>query len=602
MRRYIIIFFFLSVLIPVFAQQNNTESTEQVIENSSTGDDYNPEEWAENLEYFKTHPINLNTAAAKELRKLNLLSTYQIKSLLDYRSKNGFFKSIYELKLIYGWDEETIKSVLPYIMVKDPELDFQLKHNYGEHRVLARTSFHSFSNDSDYFTSSVKILTKYYYDLNDRIHAGFVTEKDYGETSFRGSNRTMDYVSGSLVLNNSGHVKTIAVGDYNACFGQGLMLWTGFGLGKTPYITNLSKNETGFTRYSSLDENRALRGAATTISLGQFDLSLFYSKRNIDANITEMDSSGKATEVSSIQITGLHTTASEIQDEKILPVQLAGTALRFQNHNFTSGLLFVNTRFGATFSPENTISNIPHFRGNEYSSIGANYKLFLSKTEWFGEAAMMDNKEYAYINGVVINLTSAISTSFLYRNYSKGYYALYSRCFADNSEPANEQGFFWGMQITPAYGMKINGYSDIFNHPWLKYYSNSPSYGKDYMIEMTYNVNENLTCYARLKQKHNQENAFSDTLIIDPLADQKRTTCRFQLSYKITERTELRNRIELCSYAKENTASEKGYYLHQDIVWRPEKKKISLWFRYAIFHTDGYNSRIYSYEIGRAHV
>ena len=49
-------------------------------------------------------------------------------------------------------------------------------------------------------------------------------------------------------------------------------------------------------------------------------------------------------------------------------------------------------------------------------------------------------------------------------------------------------------------------------------------------------------------------------------------------------------------FEKENNPSENGYMLYQDILFRSEKFPVEFTFRYALFGTDGYDSRIYTYE------
>jgi len=44
------------------------------------------------------------------------------------------------------------------------------------------------------------------------------------------------------------------------------------------------------------------------------------------------------------------------------------------------------------------------------------------------------------------------------------------------------------------------------------------------------------------------------------------------------------------------TDTEKGYLIYQDILYRPDHFPLEATFRYSLFSTDGYNSRIYTYE------
>jgi hypothetical protein len=45
-----------------------------------------------------------------------------------------------------------------------------------------------------------------------------------------------------------------------------------------------------------------------------------------------------------------------------------------------------------------------------------------------------------------------------------------------------------------------------------------------------------------------------------------------------------------------NRETELGYMVLHDIVYQPLSKPVSFSFRYALFDTDGFNTRIYAYE------
>ena len=49
-------------------------------------------------------------------------------------------------------------------------------------------------------------------------------------------------------------------------------------------------------------------------------------------------------------------------------------------------------------------------------------------------------------------------------------------------------------------------------------------------------------------------------------------------------------------YNKESEKEEKGFLFYQDITYKPIHNKYSGTFRFAVFDTDSYNSRIYTYE------
>ncbi len=59
---------------------------------------------------------------------------------------------------------------------------------------------------------------------------------------------------------------------------------------------------------------------------------------------------------------------------------------------------------------------------------------------------------------------------------------------------------------------------------------------------------------------------------------------------------QLKNRIELSGYSKEVSETAYGYVLYQDISCSPFRLPLTLTARFALFETESYNARIYTYE------
>src|SRR4051794_19967000 len=79
------------------------------------------------LEYFRKHPININATSADELQQLKILTEPQLLSLMQYEKFAGILIDIYELQAIPGFDLNTIKKLLPYIIVGEA---FSMKETF----------------------------------------------------------------------------------------------------------------------------------------------------------------------------------------------------------------------------------------------------------------------------------------------------------------------------------------------------------------------------------------------------------------------------------------------------------------------------------------
>ena len=75
-----------------------------------------------------------------------------------------------------------------------------------------------------------------------------------------------------------------------------------------------------------------------------------------------------------------------------------------------------------------------------------------------------------------------------------------------------------------------------------------------------------------------------------------KNSVRFNINYKIGRDFTAGNKAEYAHYRNDDGSNEHGYFLCQDIAYKPEDKPYSLTFRYALFDAKDYNARIYAYE------
>lgn len=61
--------------------------------------------------------ININTASLEELQKINGVGEVKAKSIINYREKNGGFKSIDEMKNIEGIGDKTFEKMKDQITI-----------------------------------------------------------------------------------------------------------------------------------------------------------------------------------------------------------------------------------------------------------------------------------------------------------------------------------------------------------------------------------------------------------------------------------------------------------------------------------------------------
>jgi hypothetical protein len=605
------------------------QQLENIAENTENEDaDYTT--LTEVLIYSSENPINLNKTNKEELQALQLLNDIQINYLLSHIEKNGKLITIYELQGISGFDLQTIRKILPYVKVTDnfTSAHFNTKEMFknGQHSILLRygrtledqTGFSSTdssslykSMNSRYIGSPDKIYARYRFTYGTNISWGITAEKDQGELFFKnkqkytydwyekslnGNQKTgFDFYSAHFFLKNVKFIKALAVGDYQATFGQGLTIWSGQAFGKSSDIISAKKSGRGISPYTSVDENLFMRGAATTLGYKKMEATVFYSRKHIDANVSDTTDTGEAAQISSLQETGYHSTSGELADKDAILQTLIGGNVSYKGKKFNVGLSALSYQLDVDLKRTLSYYNQFEFSSSKNLNIGADYNLIHRNFNFFGEASMSKNGGKAFVNGVLISLDPRLSFTVMHRYYQRNFQNLLSNGFAESSTAANEKGVYIGLVAKPTNRTTITGYYDRFEFPWLKYQVNAPSYGNDYMAQFNYTPSKKMDMYVRIRTRDKQKNT-SDAAVIDYLVPVKQSNYRFNISYTITPSIKLKNRIELIDYKLDNNKTQKGYLVYQDIVYSKLGKPLSVTLRYALFQTDSYDARIYAYE------
>lgn len=568
------------------------------------------------LKIYQEHPLNLNFATAEELKQLIFLNDIQIHNLLEHIRKNGKLMTVYELQTIDGFTSDVIYKILPYIYVSDnisqPHFSFKEMCNYGNNQVIFRyqrvleeqagflsitDSIRNINPNSRYLGSPEKLYLKYDFNYYNNINWGITAEKDAGEEFFKGTQKNgFDFYSAHLCIRNMGFVKTLAIGDYNVLFGQGLTLWSGMGFGKSSDVIDIKKNTIGITPFTSIEENKFMRGIATTIGTKHLEWSLFYSSHKIDGNILIYDSlNNKTSLISSLQETGIHSTPNELSDKHSVNETLFGGYFTYKNQQLTIGTTAYKTLFSAELQRDTQPYNQFQFEGKENINVGIDYSYSLRNSNFFGEVSRSNNGTIAYINGMLICLDPKFSLSFLHRNYPKNYQNIFCNAFAENSTIANEKALYIGFVAKPHYLWTLTTYADNFTFPYMKYRTDAPSRGNDYLIQLDYKPSKKIEMYLRYREESKQINN-SGNNVINYLDNTLKQNIRFNMTYPISQAFNMKNRVEFSNYKIGENAIQYGYLIYQDVSYKKLNSPFTFSFRYAIFYSDTYDSRLYAFE------
>ena len=607
-----IVFSFIFGVSDLFAQEQKVDS-DRVIENilETTETEEQDNEVIQDLYYFVDNPLNINGASSEKLQRLYFLNSFQINNLKEYIEKRGNILSKYELQLVYGFDKDVIQRIEPFITfntdfhTSDRNFSFENYFKYSNNQLMLRTQrvmekasgYKDITDDGvdnpKYLGNPYKYYVQYKNRYSDFLRFGVTMEKDYGEEFFKGYNRMgFDYYSGYVSLRNTKIFDALILGDYHVRFGQGLTVWSGFSFGKTPYVLDIMKSRTGFDEYSSANENQFFRGAAISKTIGKLNVSAFYSKKAIDANLVNEN---KERIFTSFQNSGYHRKLSEIEDKNAVLEKVTGGDITFNLNRFKIGLSGIYYSYDAERLHDTVANNIYDFRGRENMNLGIHYQFQLGKFYFFGEESSSTGESFAFLNGVRGNIAQGVSLSLLHRYYQPEYTAVYSGAFSENSSNQNEEGWYLGLKTELVSDLTASMYLDVFRFPWLRFSVDAPSKGYEYLFDLNYSIGDKGRLSARLKNGIKGESFINETSSVNPVYDNNKQSYRLHFNYKISECFLLRNRITMSRYTQKEV-DESGWMVFQDLRYSVKNSHLKFDFRYAVFDTESYNTRIYAYE------
>ncbi|HNQ61844.1 MAG TPA: helix-hairpin-helix domain-containing protein [Bacteroidia bacterium] len=570
--------------------------TESFQENNSQ-EDY---QLFEAIELYTHSPLNINTCTENELIQFPFFNHQIAKQLIEHRLRFGKLISIEELQLIDGIEPDKIKSMKTLLTLgssaSQRKITIKSLLQDGENSILIRYQPNNYveEKNSEERGSPHKIYFRYKYQFADRVRFGITGEKDGGEKFFKGTNKTgFDFYSGNLIFKSKTFLKQITLGDYTVQSGQGLVLWSGMGFGKSSEVLNIQKQGSGVKPYTSVDENNFMRGIAISTSIKSWTTDIFFSSHKKDGNFVSGDPENAFT---AFQTSGYHRTAAEIEDRKNILETNMGGSVKKPIGNFSFGAVAYYTKLSNPLLKEISLNNLYDFRGKTNINYGINISYLYKNIHSFSEIARSQNGGTALLIGSVIHLHPKISYAFIIRNYEKNYQAALAKGFSENTKTTNEQGIFSSIQIKIPFNLTLSAYADYFVFPWSKFGVDGPSSGNEYLMQIKWRPKRSIESYLQMKSKIKEENTRPEGSSFNRILSNRRTNVRWHIRIKLNETWDWGNRIEKSFYEKANGESSSGIMIYQDILYHPLNFPLSVGIRYALFDTDNYDTRIYAYE------
>ena len=222
------------------------------------------EEEMERLSNFLQRPLKINQVTLERLVDSGLMDRYRAVSLSDYRARHGDVVSPVELSLVDGFGESFVKMLRPFISFESALLPGEKIRNKtflnADIHIKGGTKY----SDACQWMSGVKSKLEY----GEKCVASIAMTSPYGQFN----PDALNYSASVLMRFPRIHSKLVA-GDFNARFGQGLVLWNGLSLSSLSSPSAFMKNPVGLSLSSSYTGNYSFTGAGFESAFGRYVIS-----------------------------------------------------------------------------------------------------------------------------------------------------------------------------------------------------------------------------------------------------------------------------------------------------------------------------------------
>ena len=423
-------------------------------------------------------PIDLNNTSDEELTQLYFLSPRQIDDILMYADKHPF-QELYELRMIPSLEDYEIRDLLPFVKITQQTTDItntiypKEVFAHAKHEIITRLDARNIENFEG--TDPVYFHTRYRFDYQRKVIFGAQLRRPTG-----GLAADLQYGAYLQLRDITPHLHTLVAGNYQASFGQGLVLASVFHAGKSMYVQSVGQNIEGLRYYSSVD-GEGLHGAGATFRWEW----------------------GKATRLDATALYSMKRANDSTWHH------LVGANLSLRHKRLHFQLTALENIYTDSIRPyRDAAYNRHYFRGRNQAVLGASFRYNHGWFDAFGEVATAQNHQITNDQSPIINEkwgigvlagsrfypTSGISLIALYRYYSPFFDNVLGYAFSETSRIGDENGGYLAFDITRLAHWRFSGYADVFRFSGPKYgIPQYPSLGYDAMFELKYNRNHEIT-------------------------------------------------------------------------------------------------------------
>ena len=383
--------------------------------------------------------FDLNTVSVRQLEELPLMTRTIADSIVRYREVMGPYVAVTELQSLGILTREQYTVITTSLTVRDKpdhsrsgytllrySQTLQLRHGYRTNTYLGRPQQLVFRTR---YTARV-------------IDLGFTYEKDAGEVmSWSSLKNKQNHLVGYLRVRPAGLVEEIGFGNFQATWGQGLLMGNGFAMGKgRETIHSISRN-TSIRPYLSLNETSYFTGAYARLHHSKLQWQLMGSY-----DILHLTQSG-----SSLYRSGLFRTPSDTA-RTVTSRWVAGSQLSYESAKLS------NPSSGLILQVSNSFSGRTRWGGRSVRILSmAKNKNAL----FFGEVARMP-EEHALQLGMHAAVSHQADVSLSHRSFSQDYFSPFAENAFREKNQVREQGTYAGLRLQIVKNLQLSMYADVF--------------------------------------------------------------------------------------------------------------------------------------------
>lgn len=555
----------------------------------------NPEDDAERsntldaLEFYRSNPININTATFQELTEVPFLPSIVAGKIVSLRDSLGGL-SIVDLRAIPELDGQTMALVSqfftfgkdargPTSSVGSPASSKMSFRSRGTSDLQLRRVF----RQGDYFGNRFRQYHRLEF-IAAQAGGGILYDKDAGEKFSDG------FVSGYIGFNDVGIVKKLVIGNYTLNAGEGLTI-SGFRSSSKGGDALLQIKSTGRTivPHLSADEFHYFHGAAATADFYPLALTVFLSKKKTDATV---DSSNT---VRSFYTSGLFRSRTELEKKDVVEETAAGVVANIRigrRHRLGAAIL------RSWYDKNVETRSLYNSQSSDFSAIGANANFVFDSFSAFGEVAGNSWESRSAVVGFIYQVSRRLSVASQVRSYANAYANSFAYGFGEQNGTVNgESGRYLGLEYRPSNGIKISLYSDECALPEIGKFTVT---GSEYVVRYEHTITKSLSAFVQYREKSKvQENSLLDeNHELERIVEARhQESMRASITYTINKWMELSQRIEWTrvGYSVSRT-NERGMLMFAELRWSFPSPRLFGNARFAIFDTQSYDSRLYEFE------